>query len=416
MIVTGAKMKRLILAGTLVPLLLLAGCGGSATTPATAAGQAAKTAGGRTFAALRVQTVTVHVGELSASNDTAGSVMPVTQSSVASQVAGVAQRIARKAGDWVQEGATVVQLEDSLLKLAVQNAQAALENTKINYAIGQDNSSQANPKLSLQVQSAQSALASAQKNYDSQKALNDIGGNSSSQLDNSRSQHEQAQANLEAAKSALDQNQKADTQSIAQLKLAVDQARNQLQIAQLNLQNSVIKAPFAGQIAAVNVNPGTYVGLNTGVFVLVSADRQINFNVPPPDAPNLKVGGIVQFSYLGATYPVRISQEPSAPINGVVPMVAAVPRNISPPYGAVGTVSYTLTVAKGALVPIAALEVNEDQNFLYTVANGKAATQNITILGEAGTTAAVAGIGEGTEVIVNAPPGLLAGTTVQAIQ
>jgi hypothetical protein len=82
----------------------------------------------------------------------------------------------------------------------------------------------------------------------------------------------------------------------------------------------------------------------------------------------------------------------------------------------VGTVSYTLTVAKGALVPIAALEVNEDQNYLYTVANGKAATQNITILGEAGTTAAVAGIGEGTEVIVNAPPGLLAGTTVQAIQ
>jgi len=342
--------------------------------------------------------------------------VPATQSSVASQVAGVAQRIERQAGDWVPAGATVVQLEDSQLKLAVQNAQTVLESARINYSIGQDNSSQASPKLALQAQSAQSALASAQKNYDSQKALNDIGGNSASQLDNARSQLEQSQANLEAAKSALDQNQKADTQSIAQLKLAVDQAQNQLQIARLNLANAAIKAPFAGQIAAVNVNPGTYVGLNTGVFVLVSAERQINFNVPPPDAPNLKVGSFVRFSYLGATYPVRISQAPSAPIGGVVPMVAAVPRNISPPYGAVGTVSYTLTIAKGALVPIASLEVNEDQNYLYTVANGKAATQNITILGEAGTTAAVAGIGEGTEVIVNAPPGLLAGATVQAIQ
>jgi HlyD family secretion protein len=362
-----------------------------------------------------VQAVTVHVGPLTAKNQTAGSVVPVTQSSVASQVSGVVARLRHLAGDWVKEGETIVQLDDSQLKLSLQIAQSGLQNAKINYAIGLDNANQSNPKLALQVQSAQSALASAQKTYDSQKALLDIGGISASQLDTASSNLQQAQANLEAARTALDQNQKSDTQTLAQLKLAIDQAQNQVLMAQLNLQNAAIKAPFAGQVAAVNVNPGMYVGLNTPVFILVSADRQITFNVPPSDAPTLAPGSAVSFTYLGKDYAVQVSQAPSAPIGGVVPIVANVPRSISLPFGTVGTVTYTLSLAKGALVQIASLEVNEDQNYVYLIADGKAATRNVTILGESGTTAAVVGVDEGAQVIVNPPPGLLAGAAVQAV-
>jgi HlyD family secretion protein len=396
----------------LAGLLALAGCAAKATDPAA---HPAAPAAGRKFAAIPVQAVTVHVGALTAKNQTAGSVVPVTQSSVASQVSGVVARLRHLAGDWVKEGETIVQLDDSQLKLSLQIAQSGLQNAKINYAIGLDNANQSNPKLALQVQSAQSALASAQKTYDSQKALLDIGGISASQLDTASSNLQQAQANLEAARTALDQNQKSDTQTLAQLKLAIDQAQNQVLMAQLNLQNAAIKAPFAGQVAAVNVNPGMYVGLNTPVFILVSADRQITFNVPPSDAPTLAPGSAVSFTYLGKDYAVQVSQAPSAPIGGVVPIVANVPRSISLPFGTVGTVTYTLSLAKGALVQIASLEVNEDQNYVYVIADGKAATRNVTILGESGTTAAVVGVDEGTQVIVNPPPGLLAGAAVHAV-
>ena len=115
----------------------------------------------------------------------------------------------------------------------------------------------------------------------------------------------------------------------------------QLQTAELNLQYASIKAPYAGQIAAVNVNPGTYVSQNTAVFIIVSLEKEIIFNVPPADAPNLPVGTTVQFTYLGRSYPVKVSQAPSAPINGVIPMVTDVPRSFPLPYGAVGTVSYS---------------------------------------------------------------------------
>ena len=121
------------------------------------------------------------------------------------------------------------------------------------------------------------------------------------------------------------------------------------------------------------------------------------------------------FNYLGKDYPIRISQAPSAPINGIVPMVAALPRSGTLQYGAVGTVAYSLNLANGALIPIAALQVNEDQNYVYAIEGGKVAARPITILAESGTTAAVSGIAEGTQVVLNPPPGLLPGSAVQAV-
>jgi multidrug efflux pump subunit AcrA (membrane-fusion protein) len=401
--------------GLLVAVLV--GCGGGASAakgPGTQAGGAQKTAG-RFLTAVPVQSVVVHVGPLRTDNLTAGSVVPATQSMVASQVAGVTLAVAHQAGDWVKAGATVVQLDDSQLKLAVKSAESNLAIAKINEEIGQDDASQSNPKLQLQVQSAQSALDSAQKNFDSQKALFDVGGISGSQLDTAKSQLQQAQANLEAAKTALDQNNKSGTQTLAQLKLAVDQAQNAVQIARLNLQFAAIKAPFAGQIAAVNVNPGVYVGLATAVFSLVSAEKEVSFNVPPADAPTLSLGSTIRFSYLGKDYPARVSQAPSAPINGTVPMVAELPRSANLPYGTVGTVTYTVTLATGTLIPIAALQVNEDQNYVFIVENGKAATRPITIFAETGTTAAVSGLTEAAQVVLSPPPGLLPGSSVQVI-
>jgi HlyD family secretion protein len=405
---------RYLVAAAAVGLLIsvLVGCSRGASGAPSAAPQKP---GGRFLYAIPVQAVSARVAPLKTNNETAGSVVPVVQSSVASLVAGVTQAVVHQAGDWVKAGATVVQLDDSQLKLAAQTAESNLAIAKINYEIGLDNSSQSNPKLQLQVQSAQSAMDSAQKNYDSQKALFDVGGISGSQLDMARSQLQQAQANLEAAKTALDQNNKSGTQTLAQLKLAIDQSQNALQMARLSLQYAAIKAPFAGQIAAVNVNPGVYVGLNTPVFILVSAEREVSFNVPPSDAPTLPLGAVVHFTYLGKDYTARVNQAPSAPISGVVPMLATLPRTADLPYGAVGTVGYSLTLATGVLIPIAALQVNEDKNYVFAVAGGKVATRTITILAESGTTAAVAGIDDGTQVVINPPPGLLPGSSVQVV-
>ena len=152
----------------------------------------------------------------------------------------------------------------------------------------------------------------------------------------------------------------------------MDQADNQLKQAELNLQYAQVKAPFAGQISVVNVNPGEYVGVATSAFVLVSADKEVDFNVPPTDATHLLVGTKLNFNYEGKSFQIAVRQLPSAPVNGMVPMVASVPISFPISYGAVGTVGYSADPARGILIPIASLQTNEDKNYVFVIKEGKA--------------------------------------------
>ncbi len=394
-----------------------AGQAGAATSAGAGTGGAAAPgqAGGRRFATIPVQAVTVVSGPLITDNDTAGTVTAVTQSQVAAQTAGVVSQVYRKQGDTVKKGAPVVQIDESTLKLAVANAQAALDNAKINLSTGQQTITESGPRLTAQLESAQNALTSAQENYTSQKAQYDLGGISASALDMAKSQLAQAQANVSAAQLALDQNNQAGTESTAQLQLAVDQASNALQLAQLNLQYATIRAPFDGQLAAVYVTPGMYLGLNTVAFLLVSTDKQINFSEPPADAPSAHIGDVLSFTFAGKSYAVHITQTPSAPINGVVPMTASVPVSIPVSYGTVGTITYKLTIGNGPQIPLSSLQSRANINFVYSIVNGKATEVPVIIVAEAGTTAVVRGLNAGDQVILNPPPGLLNGSTVQVV-
>jgi multidrug efflux pump subunit AcrA (membrane-fusion protein) len=371
--------------------------------------------GERRAAVVPVQAVVASEGLLSSDRSTAGVVSAAVQSQVASQVAGVVKSVLRVAGDWVKEGEEVVRLDDAQLKLSLATAEAALQNARINLAVGQENSDQASPKLALQLQSAKAAVDSAQKYYDAQKALFDLGGISASALDTAESQLLTAKANLEGAKSSLDQNAKSGDQTIAQLRLAVAQAQNQLAQAELNLRNASIRAPFAGQISAVNVQAGMYAGVNASAFTLVSAERRITFNIAPSDAPALPVGTPLSFAYNGKAYPIMVRQAPSAPIGGTVPMSASAPASLELPFGAVGSVSYEVAVARGVLVPLGALGTLENRNYVFCVEDGKAVMRDVAIVGEAGATAAVSGIASGSVIVVNPPPGLIQGAAVQAI-
>lgn len=368
--------------------------------------------GGHRSAIIPVQATVVKVGPLDADRTTAGVIVPRVQSQVATQVAGFVAKVPKLAGDWVKQGDVVVQLDDSQLKLTAATAAAAFENAKINLSVGQDTSSQANPKLALQVQSAQAAYDSAKKNYDAQKALFDLGGISASALDTANSNLAAAQANLEGAKTALDQNNNSGDQTIAQLKIAVQQAQNNYDQAQLNLRNASIRAPFDGQISAINVQPGMSASVSSPVFTLVSASKQISFNVPPSDAPFLRPGMPIVFNFQGKDHAVRITQAPAAPISGVLPMVASA-AGLNLQYGTVGEINYRIPLARGAIVPLASLGALENQNFVYVIQNDKVTMRTVTIAAESGTTAAVDGLSDGEVIVVSPPPGLLAGSQVQ---
>jgi len=423
--------KRTLVAIIAVGVVLsLAACSGSSsgkTANAPASGNPAEAKGtkpgdpaaGR-FAnrgPIQVQASAAISGALIAEHVAAGSIVPVTQSQVAAKVAGVVLHVLHNAGDWVQAGDVVVQLDSSQSRLALSNAQVALKNAQINLRIGQQNSSQSNPTLTYQLQSAKAALSSAQKNYTATEELFKSGGASASQVDTAQAGLQTAQANVQAAQLALTQNQQADAQSLAQLQLAVDTATNQLRQAELNLQDTQISAPFSGQIASVNVTDGEYVGLNTSVFLLVSKAKEVNFGISPADASSLPPGRQVQFTVSGQTFPATVIQTPSAPINGIVPLIAKLSGSQQDlPYGTVGNVAYSVQVANGTQVPIPALQTDGSETYVFTIVTGKSHKQPVTILAETSDIAAVSGLAPGSIVISSPPPGLLEGAAVAAVQ
>ena len=52
---------------------------------------------------------------------------------------------------------------------------------------------------------------------------------------------------------------------------------------------------------------------------------------------------------------------------------------------------------------------------MFAIVDGKATRKDVTIVGEAGITAAVAGIAAGEVVIISPPPGLIPGSQVQVV-
>lgn len=304
-------------------------------------------------------------------------------------------------------------------RLSLANAQTALETARINLETNRDSAAQSNVRLSYQVDAAQASYNSAKKVYESQKALFDLGGISAAALDTAQSNLTAASANLENAKTALDMNKRGisttQSQNIEALKVAVSTAENNVKIAELALRNTQVKAPFAGQLSVVAANPGMYLSLNTAAFTIVAFQRQISFSVPPADAPALPAGSVVSYDAGGSTYRLRTSQSPAAPVNGLVPLSAPLPRNFPLPLGSVGTVRYPVGLAYGTLVPVSALGSLESKNFVFVVEKGAAVRRNVEILAESDASAAVSGIESGADVIATAPPGLVAGSPVQAI-
>lgn len=363
-------------------------------------------------AVIPVQTAKTRSGTLVAQRQAAGTVVPTNQSRVAAPSGGVVARVLVKVGDTVKAGQPVIQLDDTQLRLTVQNAEIALQNARISLSSQTNAIREASLKLSQQLQAAKATLVAVQNSYASAQKVHQLGGISANDLQNAKSQLSTAQANVTAAQAALDQNQRAGNEALAQLRLAITQAQNQLRQAQINLANATIKAPFDGQIAAINVSPGESVGSSTQAFTLVSLERQVAFSVPPSDAPSLTPGQQLSFNTGSQSFAVKVNQRPAAPVNQSVALTARFIGEAVAAPGAVGNLSYRVRLAQGTLLPIAALQNDGIRSYVFTIVEGKAKAQNVTVLAQAGSDAAVRGIPGGAEVIVSPPPGLLDGASV----
>ena len=304
-----------------------------------------------------------------------GALKAVNAAIVKARVAGELQMLNVREGDTVAAGQVLAKIDPSEFQARLQQAQ----------------------------QQADAALAQidiAQRQFANNKALVDQGFISKTALDTSLSNLQAAQATHRAALAFAD-------------------------IVRQSLNDTVLKAPIAGQVSQRLAQPGERVGVDARILEIVDL-RQIELesNLPSVELPNLKLGQLAQLRVEGAEGRVTarlVRVNPSAQLGTRTFVIylrieqpAGQPQALRQGLFAEGLLNASST--RVLAVPLKSVRTDQVQPFVQLVRQGKVHHQTVTLglRGMAGSEdmVAVEGLVEGDLLIKGAIGLLRQGSTV----
>jgi len=279
-----------------------------------------------------VRTAKAESRTIAASVQTTGSFVAKESSDVAPLAAGRVSETLVDVGAFVRQGEVIAKLEDRDAQLrfeqataAEQQAEAALRQAQSRIGLGQGESF--NPANVPEVLSAKAAYDSAQAQAKQAEAdarryenLIQTGDVSRTAYEKARTQADTAQAQANAARQqyeAMLNSARQNFQGVMNAQASVSGAKAQTAMAKKALDDTVIRAPFAGYVSARPIANGQYVALtNKLATVLRIAPIKLELQVPEANATQIKVGVNVEAAVPG--YPNRTFQGRVTAINPAV--------------------------------------------------------------------------------------------------
>jgi multidrug efflux pump subunit AcrA (membrane-fusion protein) len=309
-----------------VALLAAAGCGTSNKNIALteAATGPAKV--------LKVATVRAVTRQVSSSVQVTGSFLAEESSDVAPPAAGRVIETPVDAGAFVKQGQLLAKLEDRDAQLRLQAAQASeqqaeasLRQAESRIGLTQGGKFDANnvPEVLSAKASYDSAVAEAKMSeadahrYD---ALIKTGDVSQSAYDKARTQADTAQQQANSSRQLFEaalNSARQNFQGVINAQASLAYAHTQTAIAQKAVDDTIIKAPFAGYVSSRPVAVGQYVALTAKIATVVRvAPLKLELQVQESNAPQLKLNADVEASVPG--YPGRTFHGTVTSINPTV--------------------------------------------------------------------------------------------------
>ncbi|MXX39101.1 MAG: efflux RND transporter periplasmic adaptor subunit [Gemmatimonadetes bacterium] len=183
-----------------------------------------------------------------------GYVSAARTAEIMAQVSARIHRLFVQEGDWVEQGNTVVALEDDLLRIAQQQAQEELDKALAQYA---------------------NIAFFASDRGNRKQVLNRLGVDSTNADD------------VEAFRLIFSKSRK----ELAADQVGLDEARLKLKRAQLELEHAIIGAPFAGYVSEVVVDRSDFVNKGDVVARVVSLDRlRLEMDVLETEIRHIRLG------------------------------------------------------------------------------------------------------------------------------
>lgn len=416
MIPTSKPFRRaaFIMVLTLAPLAFIA-CRPVAAQADAAAAQEAEPAQDGVRA---VRTVQAKQGVLSTSRSTTVTIEPARESMIAASASGQVARILKREGATLERGETVVSLDDETLQLQAEDARIAVESARINLRKATTANQEGSGQVRTQSLGAKTSFELAEKQYTEGQRLFEAGAISQVDLTGLQAQLEAARGSYQGARNALASNQRADTEDLKLLGLALEQAQTQFAQAERALKDAEVKAPFSGEIAEMLVEQGEFIGEGSPVFNLVSLEAQLaRFTVPIQDATRLLAQGTVWIGYNGLDYGAEIIRSAQLPESAqLIELTARLyPSDRRIPRGTTTQLDYDLTLGRGVKLPAGAVQTITGESYVYTVTGDTTRRQVVTLVSEAGDAVIVRGVQAGADVVYPVSADLRNGVRVSMI-
>ena len=200
-------------------------------------------------------------------------------------------------------------------------------------------------------------------------------------------------------------------------------AKARLSLAEKNIRNTLIKAPFTGVVSERAVSPGDVVSPGTALFTIVDpSSLRLEASVPAEAIGSIRVGAPVLFAvngYPGRTFEGKVTRiNPTADaVTRQVRIYATVPNSSGRLVGGLfanGSVATDTRV--GLMVPDKAVDQSGVSPFVVRVKGGKVEKVGVTIgLHDQSTetTEVTRGLSMGDTVLLGTAQGISVGTQVR---
>jgi len=213
--------------------------------------------------------------------------------SVIPKVGGTVKNVYVNLGDTVKAGDILFEIDDTNLRLQVEQAATALASAQASYdmSLGASLENQI-VQLRASVESYEIQYNDLLKDLENAKALYAQGAISKEELDTLQSNVDKVKLQLDSARANLrltEEKTKEGTRKTGQA--AIEQAKKALEIAQTQLGYTKVKAEIDGVISACNVTVGSTVSTQSAAMKIVNTDKfKISFNISDDYINKISVG------------------------------------------------------------------------------------------------------------------------------
>jgi len=239
---------------------------------------------------VEVQFARAVIATVHSSVPTNGKVEPIEWAVARAERSGPVDKILIQRGEQVKAGQTLVELDSSEARANLASAQAKIGEARAQLdLLARGGRSTDLADISAGIDRAKLDLANAQNDYDRLLRLEQKQAATRAEVDAAKQRIDQAKLQIDSFEKKKAALVSAPDRAAAQARL--DDAQAAARLAQVQIDQSVVRAPIEGTVYQFDMKPGAYLNAGDTVASIGRLDRvRVNVNVDEPDLGRVAKG------------------------------------------------------------------------------------------------------------------------------